>query len=247
MLLKNKLTLITGANRGIGLSIVKKFSENGSNIIACARSKSSKFEEDILNISKKYKNEITPIYFDLLKKSEIDEGVKKICKVSDQIDIMVNNAGINHTALFQMTSIEKLREVFEINFFSHLVLTQKLMKIMIKNKKGSIINLVSNAAQECDAGRSAYASSKSALIAFTKVLSKELGNFNIRVNAVAPGMTKTDMMEKDVSKKIIDEAIKRVPLKRAADPEEISNVVLFLGSDLSSYVNGEVVFVTGGY
>ena len=134
-----------------------------------------------------------------------------------------------------------------ILIFSHLFLTQKIMKIMIKNKKGAIINVASNAAIECDLGRAGYASSKAALIAFTKVLSKELGSFNIRVNAVAPGITKTDMMDKDVSKKIIDEAIKRVPLKRAAEPDEISDVILFLASDMSRYVNGEVVFATGGY
>ena len=118
---------------------------------------------------------------------------------------------------------------------------------MTKNKKGSIINISSNAAVECDTGRSGYSSSKAALIAWTKVLSKELGNFNIRVNAVSPGLTNTDMMKKDLSRKVIEDAIKRVPLKRAADPDEIAKVVLFLASDLSSYVNGEVISVTGGY
>ena len=118
---------------------------------------------------------------------------------------------------------------------------------MIKNKKGSIVNIASNAAIECDQGRSAYASSKASLIAFTKVLSKELGSYNIRVNAVAPGLTKTEMMEKDISKKIIEEVVKRVPLNRPAEPNEIANVIMFLASDMSSYVNGEVVSVTGGY
>jgi len=146
-----------------------------------------------------------------------------------------------------MTSIKKMREIFNINFFSQILLTQKLLNIMIKNKKGSIINISSNAAVECDAGRSGYSSSKAALIAWTKVLSKELGNFNIRVNAVSPGLTNTDMMKKDLSRKVIEDAIKRVPLKRAADPDEIAKVVLFLASDLSSYVNGEVISVTGGY
>ena len=246
-MLKNKLALITGANRGIGLSILRKFSENGANIIACARKKSSQFENDIINISNEYKNKITPFYFDLLNKDEIEKGIKEIFSLSDNIEILVNNAGINQVALFQMTPIKKIKEIFEINFFSHLFLTQKLMKIMIKNKKGTIINVASNAALECDLGRTGYASSKAALIAFTKVLSKELGSFNIRVNAVAPGITKTDMLNKDVSRKIIDEAIERVPLKRAAEPDEISDVILFLASDMSRYVNGEVVFATGGY
>ena len=247
MLLKNKTALITGANGGIGLSILKKFSANGADIIACTRSKNEKFEQLILDISKKNKNKITPIYFDLSKENEIGQAIEKISSISNKIEIVVNNAGINQVSLFQMTSIEKIKEIFDINFFSQLILTQKLMKIMIKNKKGSIINISSNAAEECDAGRVGYASSKAALIAFTKVLSKELGSFNIRVNAIAPGLTNTKMMGKDVSRKVIEEAIKRVALKRPAEPEEISDVVMFLGSDLSSYISGEVIFVTGGY
>ena len=247
MLLKGKIALITGSNRGVGLSILKKFSENGAEVIACARSESEEFEKMIFDISKKYKNKITPVYFDLRKENEITKGLEKIETISNKIEIIVNNAGVNQVSLFQMSSIDKIKEVFDINFFSHLKLTQRLMKILIKNKKGSIINISSNAAEECDAGRSGYATSKAALIAFTKVLSKELGSFNIRVNAVAPGLTNTDMMEKGVSKKIIETAVNRVALKRPAEPVEISNVVMFLASDLSSYVSGEIIFVTGGY
>ena len=246
-MLKNKLALITGANRGIGLSILKKFSENAADVIACVRKKDEKFEELILNISKTYENKIMPVYFDLSNEKEIEQGIEKINAISNKIEIIVNNAAVNQVSLFQMTPIEKIKEIFDINFFSQLRLTQKLMKIMIKNKKGSIINISSNAAQECDAGRSAYASIKAALIAFTKVLAKELGNFNIRVNAIAPGLTNTEMMEKSISKKVIEEAIKRVALKRPAETEEIANVVMFLGSDLSRYITGEVIFVTGGY
>ena len=246
-MLKNKSALITGANRGIGFSILKRIAENGANIIACARKQDDLFEKEIFNISKKFNIKIKPIYFDLSNENEIEQGLKKIISLNWVIDIIVNNAGINHVALFQMTPIKKMREIFNINFFSQILLTQKLLNIMIKNKKGSIINISSNAAVECDAGRSGYSSSKAALIAWTKVLSKELGNFNIRVNAVSPGLTNTDMMKKDLSRKVIEDAIKRVPLKRAADPDEIAKVVLFLASDLSSYVNGEVISVTGGY
>jgi len=247
LILKNKIALITGANRGIGLCVLKNFSKNGADVIACSRNRNEKFEQLISDISKEYKNKITPVYFDLSKESEIDQGIKEINSISDKIEIIVNNAGINQVSLFQMTSMEKIKEVFDINFFSHLRLTQKLMKIMIRNKKGSIINIASNAAEECDAGRLAYASSKAALIAFTKVLSKELGSFNIRVNSIAPGLTRTEMMDKDISKKIIDEAIKKVALKRVAEPEEIANVATFLASDLSSYISGELIFATGGY
>ena len=147
MILKNKLALITGANRGIGLSILKKFSENGADVIACTRSKNEKFEQLIFDISKKHKNKITPIYFDLLKENEIEQGINKINSVSDKIDILVNNAGINQVSLFQMTSIKKIKEIFDVNFFSNLQLTQKLMKVMIKNKRGSIINISSSSSR----------------------------------------------------------------------------------------------------
>ena len=116
MILKNKLALITGANRGIGLSILKKFSENGADIIACARSKNEKFEQLIFDISKKFKNKITPVYFNLLNENEIELGIEKINSISNNIEIIVNNAGINQVSLFQMTSIEKIREIFDINF-----------------------------------------------------------------------------------------------------------------------------------
>ena len=246
-MLKNKISLITGSNRGIGFSLVKKFSENGSDVIACARKKNENFEKEIDEISKKNKNKIYPIYFDLKNNDEISEGLKKVQLIAPKIDIIVNNAGIDQVSLFQMTSQKKINEVFQVNFFSTLLITQNLMKILIKNKRGSIINIASNAAIECDAGRSIYASSKAALISFTKSLSKELGNFNIRVNAVAPGLTKTNMIEQGISKKILEDAIHRIPLKRAAEAEEIANVVAFLASDMSSYVNGETIFVTGGY
>ena len=146
-----------------------------------------------------------------------------------------------------MTKEEKIKEVFQVNFFSILKLVRAIVKIFIKNKKGSIINISSNAATECDAGRSIYAASKSALNSFTKCLSKELGPFNIRVNAVSPGLTNTKMIEKNLNKKILEETIKKIPLKRIASPDEIANVVLFLASEMSSYVNGEIINVSGGY
>ena len=118
---------------------------------------------------------------------------------------------------------------------------------MIKNKsQSSIINISSSAAIEANQGRSAYASSKSALTTLSKVMSKELSNFNIRVNAIAPGLTNTDMMQKSTSEKYLSETINRISQKRVAEPEEIANSVLFLASDLSSYINGQIIQVDGG-
>ena len=247
MMLKNKVSLITGSSGGIGISLIKKFSENGSDIICCARKKTQEFENTLKEISKKNDNSIVPIYFDLNKEGEILEGIKKIISHNQNIDVLVNNAGIDQVSLFQMTTNEKIKEVFQVNFFSILTLVRGILKIFIKNKKGSIINISSNAASECDAGRAIYSASKSALNSYTKSLSKELGSFNIRVNAVSPGLTNTKMIKKGLNKNILEETIKKIPLKRIAEPEEIANVVLFLASDMSSYINGEIINVTGGY
>ena len=246
-MLKNKFAIISGSNKGIGFFILEKFSQNKANIIACARSKSDDFEKKCKEISKKNGNKIFPIYFDLNNENEILDAIKNIENISQDIDILVNNAGVNQASLLQMTQIKTVKNIFQVNFFAIVMLTQKLMKIMIKNKKGSIINISSNAASECDAGRSIYSASKSAINAFTKSLSKELGSFNIRTNCIAPGLTNTDMMSQGIQQKIIENAIKKIPMKRIAEPDDISNVALFLASDLSSYINGEIIYVTGGY
>lgn len=247
MILKNKMTLITGCSAGIGLALIKKFSENGSNIICCVRRKTDEFDKLINELKTKYNNSIFPIYFDLNNESEIKEGIKKIINYSNQINILINNAGVDQVSFFQMTTEEKIKEVFQVNFFSSLSLIRGVLKNFIKNKSGSIINISSNAATECDPGRSIYAASKSALNSFTRCLARELGPLNIRVNAVAPGLTDTKMIEKGISKKILEETEKKIPLRRVASPEEIANVVLFLASDKSSYINGEIINVTGGY
>jgi 3-oxoacyl-[acyl-carrier protein] reductase len=247
MTLKNKTVLITGCNGGIGLALLKRFSENGSDIICCARKKTNEFEDSVNKIKNINKNLIYPVYFDLNNEEEVKDGIEKITNYSKNIEILVNNAGVDQVSLFQMTKEEKIKEVFQVNFFSILILVRAIVKTFIKNKKGSIVNISSNAATECDAGRSIYAASKSALNSFTKCLSKELGPFNIRVNAVAPGLTNTRMIEKNLNKKTLEEIIKRIPLKKIASPEEIANVVLFLASDMSSYVNGEIINITGGY
>lgn len=151
-----------------------------------------------------------------------------------------------HTALFQMTSISKLKEIFEIDFFSQCLFTQIILKSMIKNKAGSVINVSSSSAIDGNEGRSAYLTAKAALIAQSKVLSREVGYFNIRVNSIAPGLTNTEMMTKNTDKKVIKNIEQLTSLKRIGEPQEIANVVLFLASDLSSYVTGQVIRADGG-
>ena len=197
-------------------------------------------------MSKDKKNKIIPIEFDLNDESQIKDAANKIISSELHIDILVNNAAIIHTAIFQMTSIKKLKEIFEIDFFSQTIFTQYILKSMIKNKKGSIIYISSSSALDGNEGRSAYSSAKAALIAQSQVLARELGIYNIRVNTIAPGLTDTDMMKNNTKEETIKDVLSRVSLKRVANPEEIANVALMLSSDLSSYITGQVVRVDGG-
>ena len=162
------------------------------------------------------------------------------------IDILVNNAGSIFTSLFQMTSINKIKDIFQTNYFSSLLFTQYLIKIMIKQKRGNIVNVSSSAAIEGNEGRIGYASSKSAIITSSKVLARELGIHNIRINTVAPGLTMTDMMKESTPQDVLENTLKRIPMNRVADPREIANVILFLSSELSSYITGQVIRVDGG-
>ena len=246
MLLKNKIAVITGCNRGIGIEILKTFSENGADIFACVRNIDDKFILLIDEIKKQFKNKIIPLEIDLSDQENVKNCAKRILESNESIDILVNNAGAITTSLFQMTSSNKLKELFLINFFSQSTFTQYLVKSMIKNKKGNIINISSSSAIDGDQGRSAYAASKAALITQSKVLSRELGKHNIRVNIVAPGLTETEMMTQNHSKDLIDETIKKISLKRTGKPAEIANVVLFLSCNLSSYITGQVLRVDGG-
>ena len=245
MQLKNKTAVITGCNRGIGLSVLENFSQNGANVIACVRKNSEEFKTKVENLSKKYGNKINVVSFDLEKENEIDEGFIKIKKITKEIDILVNNAGINQMSLFQMTTLKTFRSVFEINFFSIVNFTQKILKLLKKNNFSKIINISSNAAILSDAGRAAYSPSKAALISFTEVLSKELSNYKINVNAIAPGLVNTDMM-KNTPQKVIEEALKNTPLSKAAEPNDVANTSLFLASDQSNHITGETIFITGG-
>ncbi|HJN05620.1 MAG TPA: SDR family oxidoreductase [Bacteroidales bacterium] len=246
LLLKNKNTVITGCNRGIGKEIVRVFAENGANIWACVRRESGTFSKYINNLEQKHSVSINPVYFDLSDEEQIKTGVKTIKETKEPVDILVNNAGVIFTALFQMTSMQKLKEMFEINYFSQMLLTQYISRIMMRQKSGSIINISSSAALEGNEGRTGYASAKAAMITSTKVLAKELAPYNIRVNAVAPGLTQTEMMESSTPEDALKETLNRICMKRVGQPEEIANSVLFLASDLSSYMTSQVLRVDGG-
>jgi len=245
-MLKNKNIVVTGSNRGIGKAIIEVLAKNGANIFACARKKDEEFENYINNLSSQFNIYIKPIYFDLSNKDELKEAFKKIKDEKVLIDGLVNNAGAIWTNIFTMTPMSKFNEMFNINYFSQIEWTQYILKLMIRNKKGSIVNISSSAAIYANEARSAYAGAKSALITTSKVLAKEIGRYGIRVNVIAPGLTETKMMRDSTTKDAINSVISQSCLQRVARVDEIANVVLFLLSDLSSYITSEVIRVDGG-
>jgi 3-oxoacyl-[acyl-carrier protein] reductase len=245
MLLKNKTAIITGCNKGIGKVILETFAENGADIIACVRNETKEFNDFIELIKDKYSIKLTAVYFDLENSDQIKAGITNIISLKVKIDILVNNAGFASGAYFQMTPISDLERMMKINFISQVQFTQGISRYMSRSKSGSIINMGSTAGLFGDAGMLSYGSSKAAFIFATKTMASELGQYNIRVNTIAPSVTKTEMfdqMEENARTKLINSSA----FKRAAEPEEVANVALFLASDLSTFVNGQTIRVDGG-
>jgi 3-oxoacyl-[acyl-carrier protein] reductase len=246
MLLQGRNAIVTGCARGIGKSILTAFARNGANVWACCRTGSAKFEAFANDLAVTSGVRVTPVYFNLVDPSQMKNAVRGIMAEKVPVDILVNNAGVTYNALFQMTSMEKMREVFEVNFFAPVSFSQSIARLMTRQKSGTIINISSTAALDANPGRGAYGASKAAMICMTRAMAHELAEHNIRVNAVAPGITRTDMVESSMNEAAIQAAVDATRLKRIGDPAEIADAVLFLASDLASYVTGEVIRVDGG-
>lgn len=244
-ILAGKTVLITGTAKGIGYTMVEVFSEMGATVIAHARVKTEETENNLAEISKKYGNEIIPIYFDLTDEVAIKEGVKEIRSLKIRIDGLVNNAGIGSNSLFQMTRMEELREVFEADFFGPFYLTQFISKIMVRQGGGSIVNISSTSALDGNSGKSAYGSAKAALLTFTRSVAEELGVAGIRCNAICPGVVNTPSI-KMMPDYVIDIERESTYLGKLADTADVANTAAYLISDYSSYITGQVIRVDGG-
>jgi 3-oxoacyl-[acyl-carrier protein] reductase len=188
---------------------------------------------------------IKPVQLDLADSDSIKAAGREIIGQASSLDIIVNNAGIASGGLFQMASVADMRKVFEINLFSQLLLTQSLVRKMVRQKSGSIINIASTAALFADPGTLAYGSSKAALTRASESMATELGAFNIRVNTISPGVTRTEMFDQ-MTESARDSLINRSALKRAAEPQEVANAALFLASELSAFITGQTLRVDGG-
>jgi 3-oxoacyl-[acyl-carrier protein] reductase len=245
MLLQDKTVIITGTNRGIGRAMLEAFAVNGASIYAHARVETPEFLAFVKNLSEKYSVKIVPWCFELTDYEAMKLKVKELMTAKQPVDVLVNNAGIIYNALFQMSTQEELRRQFEVNFFATFMLTQYISKLMVRNKKGSIINLASAAALDGFSGKSVYGASKGAIISMTKSIARELGEFGIRANCLAPGIVETEMLA-TMSEEVLAATRASTDLRRGGNPSEVADAAVFLASDLSNYITGQVLRIDGG-
>ena len=242
---QKKTAIITGSNRGIGKEFVKTFANAGYDIYACARKPDAAFEVFLNDLSVNCGVAIKPIYFDLSSEDDIKVGLKSIFADKKNIDVLINNAGMAHGGLFTMTSLDKLKEVYQVNVFAQVQIMQLVSRVMMKQKSGCIINMCSVGGIETSPGYLAYGSSKAALIWITKSLSKELGPYNIRVNGIAPGLVDTQMGNYK-SEEEIEKVLNRMSIHRMGKPEEIAKAALYIASDDAAYMTGHIMVLDGG-
>lgn len=243
-ILEGKICLVTGSNRGIGKAIVERYAEEGAIVYANAR-KVGSLDEWATSCSLKYNTQVIPLYFDVVDNAAAKQAILRIKNEQQRLDVLVNNAGLVTYELLSMINFESLREMFDVNVIGTIQLIQLASRLMTRQKSGSIINMSSIVGDKGVKGQLAYSATKGAVISVTKSASKELASSNIRVNAIAPGMVGTDRLL-EVFEKSFKNRLSDIGMGRLAKPEEIANVCVFLGSDLSEYVTGQILGVDGG-
>lgn len=234
-----KTVLITGASRGIGAAAAELFAENGYTVIINYNSSGEK----ALALAEKTGG--TAIKADVSDPVQTENMINEIIEKYGKIDVLVNNAGISVTGVFDMVSDEDARRIFDINVFGTLNCTKKVLPHMLRRKYGRIVNVSSMWGQTGASCEVHYSATKAAVIGFTKALAKEVGISGINVNCVAPGMIMTDMTACYTADEI-EEIKEEIPLGRCGDPRDIAETILFLASEKASYITGQVVAVNGG-
>ena len=243
-LLENKVVLITGASRGIGRSIAVECVKQGAKVAFTYLSSAEKAKalEDELTaygrIAKGFKSDASD--FD-----QAQQLVEEVVKEFETVDVLINNAGITRDTLLMRMTEEQWDEVISTNLKSAFNLTKAVIRPMLKARSGSIINMSSVVGVSGNAGQANYAASKAGLIGFTKSIAQELGSRNIRCNAIAPGFIETEMTG-SLDEKVVQEWRNSIPLKRGGTPEDVSNLTVFLASDMSAYITGQTLNVCGG-
>jgi len=243
-ILHGKVALITGCDQGIGLCICREFVSEGALVYANILKESSR--DTVIEECKLLQGKVVPVCFDVTDKSGIMECIKKMKKEQNRLDILVNNAGVKKDGLVEMVDDSSIEQMFAVNVIGVIHMVQAALKLMKKNPAGgSIINVSSIVGLRGNVGQSIYGATKGAVASLTRSWAKELASQNIRVNAVAPGSIDTDMFY-TMSEETIQKSIEAIGMKRLGKPEEVAKTILFLASDLSSYVTGEIIGVNGG-
>ena len=246
MRLQGKNAIVTGARTGIGRAIVETFAREGANTWAIVHREDSAWLRDMEALAAEHQVWIKPVYIDLSDEEQIKQRMQTIIKEKLPIDVLVNAAGIvSENRLIQMTNIQTMRDVMQVNFFAAVQVAQLASRVMCRQKSGSIINIASIAGLDGDYAQLEYASSKAALICATKKMAYEWGNFNIRVNAIAPGMTETKMIG-GMDDKVTEDMIRHNTLGRKGSPQEVAQLALYLASEDASYVTSQVIRIDGG-
>ena len=243
-LLEGKTALITGASKGIGRKIAEKFAEHGAKVAFTYLSSVEKglaLEEEL----KSFGTQVKGYRSDASKFEEAEQLIASVVADFGTLDIVVNNAGITKDGLLMRMTEQNWDDVIDVNLKSVFNVTKAASKTMMKNRKGVFINMSSVVGVQGNAGQSNYAASKSGIIGFSKSVAKELGSRNIRTNVVAPGFIRTEMTDV-LDPEVVKGWEQNIPLKRAGEPEDVANMCLFLASDLSAYVTGQVFPVDGG-
>lgn len=243
-LLEGKVTIITGASRGIGSGIAKVFAQHGSHVAFTYSSSTESalaLEKELQDLGVKAKG----YQSNAANFNESQKLVEDVLSEFGTVDILINNAGITKDNLLMRMSEADYDKVIEINLKSVFNMTKAVQKTMLKNRKGSIINMSSVVGVKGNAGQANYAASKAGMIGFTKSVALELGSRNIRCNAIAPGFIETEMTAK-LNEDVVQGWRNSIPLKRGGSPEDVANACLFFASDMSEYVTGQVLNVDGG-
>lgn len=243
-MLKGKNIIVTGTTRGIGREIALTLAQNGANIAMNYRNLNSEVE-DLINEIKSFGVDALAIKCDVSITEEVDNFVKEVKSHYNTIDVLVNNAGITKDGLIIRMKEEDFDDVLDVNLKGTFNTTKSVSSIMVRQKYGKIINISSVVGIAGNAGQCNYAASKAGVIGFSKSVARELASRNINVNVVAPGYINTDMT-KNLPDKVKEEIIKSIPMKKIGDPREVANLVLFLSSNLSDYITGQVINVDGG-
>lgn len=242
--LSNKIAIITGSRRGIGYEIAKTFAIHKATVVICATSQEGA-ETVAAQLATTYGIETLGIKVDVSNKESVLALAQKTIERFGRVDILVNNAGITHDNLLLRMDDDAWETVIQTNLNSVFYCTKAIIRQMLKQKYGRIINISSVVGEIGNPGQANYAAAKAGILGFTKTVAKEFGAKGITCNAVAPGFIETDMTA-SLPKEYLDNIINMLPQKRLGTPQEVANLVLFLASDLSSYMTGQVINVDGG-